>query len=157
MKFIKKYSNFIILGLIVISIILLFFPCGEYVYLKEPYYISSGWQLIFGRKIDGVEIFGVNISGIAMLVLMLFAIVLPFIGVLKSKYTSLFQSIVIAFADIFYFFLPITVNHKRYAIAHNYTSQRLIGLYIGAAILLVAALIALSVFLVNISEKEEKK
>ena len=158
MNFIKKYSNFIILGLIVISIIFLFLPCGAYVYgasgeFKD--YVSSGFQMIFGRKGDGYAIFEINILGICMLLLMLFAIIISLTSkIIDSKYTSLLQFVIIGLASFFYYILPSSVNHGRFQINDRFQGE--IAVYIGATILLLAGIFALCVFLSNILATEEK-
>ena len=152
MKILIKHQNLVITLLVGLSIALLALPCGGYKYQGSMDYISSGFQMIFGRKEGDYYIFKFNVFGFVILIMLLTIIIIPWLKKYFGKYKMLLEGFLVLLATNGYLVLPITVNHARLQINEKF--HGLLILYLGALILVLAGAFAIYIFISDMKTKK---
>ena len=152
MMILFKYQNLVITLLVGLSIALLALPCGAYIYHSSMDYVSSGFQMIFGRKDGDYYIFKINVFGIVMLIMLLASLIIPWLTKQFKQYRMLLESFLVLLATSGYLVLPITVNHARLQINEKF--HGLLILYLGALILVLADALSICFFVLSMKNKK---
>ena len=152
MKILIKHQNLVITLLVGLALTLLALPCGAYKYQGSMDYVSSGFQMIFGRKDGDYHIFKFNVFGLVVMIILLTSLIIPWLKKYLSKYRMLLEGFLVLLATNGYLVLPMTVNHARLQINEKF--HGLLILYLGALILVLAGVFAIYLFISDMKNKK---
>ena len=156
MKFIGKYKHLIVSIMMVIALAMLFLPCGYYLTYNIISYRANGFQIIFGLKDVEYVIYGFNIFGLIMILLVAFCAILPFTKLKDHNLFYLIEAILSLVSTILMITLPKSTNHAREGVRDLFHGDA--GIYFGTMILALAFVFCLYNFLMrNEINKENKK
>ena len=152
MKILIKHQNLVITLLVGLALTLLALPCGAYIYQGSMDYVSSGFQMIFGRKDGDYYIFRFNVFGLVVMIILLTSLIIPWLKKYLSKYRMLLEGFLVLLATNGYLVLPMTVNHARLQINEKF--HGLLILYLGALILVLAGAFSIYLFISDMKNKK---
>ena len=157
MEFIKKNGRLVVAYCLVLSFLCLFFDCGAYNYnghLDNP---TTGFEMIFGKQVDGYDLLDFNIAGLIVLVVLcataIYAVVLHFVKKIKKVAYPILSGILI-FLAVGYFLLPYSVQHSVPYIKNNFETQMF--LYAGVACIGAAFVISIVIMFFELFFDEEE-
>lgn len=138
MKKIKKYYNYIVYALILISFCMLFLPCGMF---KNSLYKSNfynGFQMFFTNKTNDFLLWKFNSIGVIYLVLLISSIIFTFFEK-RCKYVNYTAGLLIILSSIFYLLIGTTIKFAQNDMAKDFIL--LFPFYLGFILNLLAGLI----------------
>lgn len=140
MKKIKKYYNYIIYTLLLISLCMLFMPCGMFknsIYKSDLY---NGFQMFLNNKTNDFQLWEFNFIGMIYLILLISSIVLTFFEK-RYKYVYYIAGFLMILSSIFYLLIGSTINFAQKDMAIDF--KLLFPFYLGFILNLLAGIICL--------------
>ncbi|MDD6302847.1 MAG: hypothetical protein PUA56_06090 [Bacillales bacterium] len=150
MSFIKKNAQFINIGLIIIVVALMFFPCLGVSLYNSIQYKASFFQAVFGYSRENINILRVNPIGIGILVLLLINALLPLLDNRLKGYGYLVSSILGYFVTLLILLYPLIVN--RVSNNSSFSFIALPILYVISVVSLVEANLCMYIRFTQVSE-----
>lgn len=140
MKKIKKNYNYIIYALLLISLCMLFMPCGMFensIYKSDLY---NGFQMFLNNKTNDFQLWKFNFIGIIYLILLISSIVLTFFEK-RYKYVNYIAGFLMILSSIFYLLIGNTIKFIQNDMAKDFIL--LFPFYLGFILNLLAGIIYL--------------
>ena len=157
MEFIKKNGRLVVAYCLVLSFMCLFFECGAYNYYGQLDNPTTGFEMIFGKEVDGYALLDFNIAGLIVLIVLcltaVFAIVLHFVKNVKKVFYPILSGVLI-FLAVGYFCLPLSVRHAVPYIKENFETQMFA--YAGVACIGVAFIVSVIIMFFELFFDEEE-
>ena len=126
MDFIKKNGRLVVAYCLVLSFLCLFFDCGAYVFNGHVDNPTTGFEMIFGKQVDGYDLLNFNIAGLIILVVLcataIYSVVLHFVKKINKVAYPILSGILI-FLAVGYFCLPMSVRHAVPYVVGNFEAQ----------------------------------
>ena len=157
MEFIKKNGRLVIAYCLILSFLCLFFDCGAYVYNGHVDNTCTGFEMIFGKQVDGYDLLKFNIAGLIVLIVLgltaIYSVVLHFVKKIKKVAYPILSGILI-FLAVGYFLLPKSVVHAVPYIKNNFETQMFA--YAGVACIGVAFIVSIVIMFFELFFDEEE-
>lgn len=149
-----KYYKLIVSASVLLSFIVLFLNCGAYIVDGEKIELASGFEMIFGKTEQGYKMLKFNGVGAILLLVMLWAMIIPFLENSVGKFTDIISVVLLILSGVIYLLLPSSSVHTSSFVERNF--YPLAMNYVGAIIMFVAAIIVGYVFYLKLVSKKQK-